>query len=63
MNSRAFFASKETDMGVNVSAKALMKERATKHENSINQLVLVNFRGVKQVCTTDPNGNLFFWDV
>lgn len=47
MNSRAFFASKETDMGVNVSAKALMKERATKHENSINQLVLVNFRGVK----------------
>jgi len=50
-------------MDSNINKEALMKERNTKHENSINEVITVNIKGKKEVLTTDPNGNLFFWKI
>jgi len=58
--SNNFFKLREVESDIKIADKFKMKERDTKHENTIQQLV--PFDG-KELCTCDDNGNIFFWKV
>ena len=62
--SKNYFKLKEIESDIKIPEKLKVKERDTKHENTIQQLV--PFKGGssnKELCTCDDNGNIFFWKV
>eukprot|EP00344_Euplotes_crassus_P011469 CAMPEP_0197003386 /NCGR_PEP_ID=MMETSP1380-20130617/7672_1 /TAXON_ID=5936 /ORGANISM="Euplotes crassus, Strain CT5" /LENGTH=357 /DNA_ID=CAMNT_0042421883 /DNA_START=18 /DNA_END=1091 /DNA_ORIENTATION=- len=60
VGSKDFFALREVESDIKIDDKFKMKERDTKHENTIQYLVPY---GSGELCTCDDNGNIFFWKV
>ena len=56
--SKDFFKKKEIETDIKILEALIVKERDTKHENTIQQLVPF---GKDELCTADDNGNIFFW--
>ena len=56
---------KESQSDAFVVDAAVMKERDTKHENTINFLTPYTSSGSKitEIATSDPNGNVYFWKI
>ena len=62
--SKDFFRLKEVESDIKISEKLLLKERDTKHENTIQQLVLHKPGSSNtEFCTCDDNGGVEFWTV
>lgn len=59
-----YFKLREIESDIKISDDIKMKERDTKHENTIQQLVdFPGASGGNEICTADDNGNIFFWKV
>ena len=56
--SQVFFKRSETQSANKLQDDVVMREMNTKHENYIN---CTKFVGSK-LCTSDVNGNFFFWE-
>jgi hypothetical protein len=57
--STRFFKNLESKSDAFIPEAAISKERNTKHENFINYLVPLTSG---KFATSDPNGNVYFWD-
>lgn len=56
-----FFKRSETQAATKLQDDVIMREMNTKHENYINCTKFVG-NGTAKLCTSDVNGNFFFWD-
>jgi hypothetical protein len=62
--SKNYFKLKEIESDIKIPDDLYVKERDTKHENTIQQLLpFGSGSGKNELCTADDNGNIFFWKV
>lgn len=59
-----YFKMKEIESDINIPDKLLLKERDTKHDNTIQQLVFSKpGASSSEICTCDDNGIIEFWKI